>query len=438
MYTIGQISEMFQLPISTLRYYDKEGLFPDLERSSGIRRFSEKEIEALRVIECLKKSGLEIKDIKLFMEWCSEGSATYQRRKELFERQKEIVQKEIAKLEKVLDMLQFKCWYYEQAIREHGFSQAAYVVSTYVGYGRALIAQKKYKSALEKLQIGKEISEKNITSLFRREVYLLLSACYDRLGEPKEALEYYKKYTAESFRLYNEDKERTEKELMVRYETEKRNKELAQKNMLLQKEQNRVMALVGITFVVLIVVLLFYINYRRKNRLYKQIVRESVDWLAKERQFSKRIAEQEKQLQELIGKAGAVDGGRYSGSSLNKDSQQELFGRLERLMQNDQVYKNSLFTREKMAELLGTNRTYLSQTINEQTGLTFTHYMNKYRIEEARRILADPQDDTPIKAIAADLGFSSVTTFYTLFKAVVQMSPDQYRKHARSLRENKS
>ena len=328
--------------------------------------------------------------------------------------------------------------YYEQAIREHGFSQAAYVVSTYVGYGRALIAQKKYKSALEKLQIGKEISEKNITSLFRREVYLLLSACYDRLGEPKEALEYYKKYTAESFRLYNEDKERTEKELMVRYETEKRNKELAQKNMLLQKEQNRVMALVGITFVVLIVVLLFYINYRRKNRLYKQIVRESVDWLAKERQFSKRIAEQEKQLQELIGKAGAVDGGRYSGSSLNKDSQQELFGRLERLMQNDQVYKNSLFTREKMAELLGTNRTYLSQTINEQTGLTFTHYMNKYRIEEARRILADPQDDTPIKAIAADLGFSSVTTFYTLFKAVVQMSPDQYRKHARSLRENKS
>ena len=42
MYTIGQISEMFQLPISTLRYYDKEGLFPDLERSSGIRRFSEK------------------------------------------------------------------------------------------------------------------------------------------------------------------------------------------------------------------------------------------------------------------------------------------------------------------------------------------------------------------------------------------------------------
>ena len=46
MYTIGQVSEMFNIPVSTLRYYDKEGLFPGLERSSGIRRFGEKEIEA--------------------------------------------------------------------------------------------------------------------------------------------------------------------------------------------------------------------------------------------------------------------------------------------------------------------------------------------------------------------------------------------------------
>ena len=69
MYTIGQVSEMFNIPASTLRYYDKEGLFPAMQRNSGIRRFSEKDIEALRVIECLKQSGLEIKDIKQFMIW---------------------------------------------------------------------------------------------------------------------------------------------------------------------------------------------------------------------------------------------------------------------------------------------------------------------------------------------------------------------------------
>mgnify|MGYP002513570545 CR=1 FL=1 len=118
MYTIGQISKMFHLPVSTLRYYDKEGLFPGMKRDSGIRKFGEKEIEALHVIECLKKSGLEIKDIKQFMQWCSQGSETYPQRYQLFQRQKEAIEGEIHKMEKTLDMIRFKCWYYEQAISD--------------------------------------------------------------------------------------------------------------------------------------------------------------------------------------------------------------------------------------------------------------------------------------------------------------------------------
>lgn len=118
MYSIGQVSEMFNIPVSTLRYYDKEGLFPGLERSSGIRRFGEKEIEALRIIECLKKTGMEIKDIKQFMELCAEGSSTYSLRRDFFLRRKEIVEEEIRKMNRVLDMIDFKCWYYEQAIKD--------------------------------------------------------------------------------------------------------------------------------------------------------------------------------------------------------------------------------------------------------------------------------------------------------------------------------
>ena len=117
MYTIGQVSEMFHLPISTLRFYDKEGLLPNIERVSGIRKFGDREIEALRVIECLKKSGLEIKQIKQFMQWCVEGSSTYPKRKELFETQKKRVEEEIERMNKVLDMLKFKCWYYSEAMK---------------------------------------------------------------------------------------------------------------------------------------------------------------------------------------------------------------------------------------------------------------------------------------------------------------------------------
>ena len=72
MYSIGQVSAMTNLPISTLRYYDKEGFFPNLEKQSGIRRFSQAELDAIRMIECLKRSGLEIKDIRQFFEWVEE------------------------------------------------------------------------------------------------------------------------------------------------------------------------------------------------------------------------------------------------------------------------------------------------------------------------------------------------------------------------------
>ena len=92
MYTIGQVSEMTGLPISTLRYYDKEGLFPHMERVSGMRRFGEQELEALHVIECLKASGLEIRDIRQFMQWCTEGASSYPKRRQLLERQKETLE----------------------------------------------------------------------------------------------------------------------------------------------------------------------------------------------------------------------------------------------------------------------------------------------------------------------------------------------------------
>lgn len=61
---------------------------------------------------------MEIKDIRRYMELCSKGSSTYAERKALFEKQRESVEGEIARLEKTLNMLKFKCWYYDQAIAD--------------------------------------------------------------------------------------------------------------------------------------------------------------------------------------------------------------------------------------------------------------------------------------------------------------------------------
>lgn len=118
MYTIGEVSKMVGLPISTLRYYNKEGLFPEIKRVNGIRQFDEKEIDALHIIECLKESGLDIAAIKQFIDWCAGGKETYRQRLELFLRQREEVLKQMKKIQDVLDTLNYKCWYYENAIQD--------------------------------------------------------------------------------------------------------------------------------------------------------------------------------------------------------------------------------------------------------------------------------------------------------------------------------
>lgn len=128
MYSIGQVAEMFGLPVSTLRYYDKQGLFPGMERSSGVRRFSEAELEKLRVIQCLKETGMEIREIRQFMEWCAEGPSTFPQRRALFESRKAHMEDVLRRMNRTLDMLKFKCWYYEQAMQDGSDEQVKQMI----------------------------------------------------------------------------------------------------------------------------------------------------------------------------------------------------------------------------------------------------------------------------------------------------------------------
>ena len=116
-YTIKQAAELTNLTPVTLRYYDKQGLLPFMERKeSGYRVFSDGDIAMLRVIECLKKSGMSIKDIRQFSEWVLMGDDSLQERYEMFLERKRAVEAQMADLQKTLDFINHKCWYYETAI----------------------------------------------------------------------------------------------------------------------------------------------------------------------------------------------------------------------------------------------------------------------------------------------------------------------------------
>ncbi len=63
-YSIGEVAEKFGLSVPTLRYYDKEGLIPNLKKNSaGVRRFTEENLSTLQIVECVKNAGMPIKEI---------------------------------------------------------------------------------------------------------------------------------------------------------------------------------------------------------------------------------------------------------------------------------------------------------------------------------------------------------------------------------------
>jgi len=78
--------------------------------------FSDIEIETLRIVECLKTSGLSIKDIKRFLDWCQEGDASLQKRRDMFRERLEAVKRQMEELQKTMDIIKYKCWYYDAAL----------------------------------------------------------------------------------------------------------------------------------------------------------------------------------------------------------------------------------------------------------------------------------------------------------------------------------
>lgn len=116
IYTIGEMAKKLGTSASTLRYYDKEGLLPFLEHPKGsIRVFTDKDYEWLHIVECLKKTGMQLKDIRAFIHMAMQGDETINERLQFFIKQREIVQKQIDQLQQTMDVINFKCWYYETA-----------------------------------------------------------------------------------------------------------------------------------------------------------------------------------------------------------------------------------------------------------------------------------------------------------------------------------
>lgn len=205
----------------------------------------------------------------------------------------------------------------------------------------------------------------------RQRILFRLSNIYRDSDNKDSAFYFYQRYHEISDSIFNFYSEREFNELFLNYEKEKYQKDIDIKESKIMQSKRVIMLVVLILAVIMAALTGLLVVYRRKDRMYTKLVRQHQE-LLRSREAEREIVPQ-------------VDKG-----DIKARNELELYGRLEKLMKEDKVYHDTDISLEKLSEMLNTNRTYISNVINKYAKMSFSNYVNSYRIAEAIAVISDP------------------------------------------------
>lgn len=117
MYTMKQVCEQLGMTYETLRFYCDESLIPNIKRDkNNYRNFDERNIAWIEGLQCLRKCGMSIKDMKQYMQYCLEGPSSILDRKEMLDDQKRILQSKMVEIQESIDFIDKKQMYFDNVL----------------------------------------------------------------------------------------------------------------------------------------------------------------------------------------------------------------------------------------------------------------------------------------------------------------------------------
>lgn len=260
------------------------------------------------------------------------------------------------------------------------------------------------KAAIEMYRRGLDVSIAYGNMEFRKEILHKIADMYYTLGRYQDAVSYYRKYSSLLDSLSTHDNEIRFNELLrinqkMEYEGKLRDSELA-----LLRERRKSETVIWSCIMIMVVSGFSIGIYLYRKRTSRKLVYQH-------RKYSRRIEK-----------------GMSAFSEQNReDSGQELYRRIEYLMETEKVFRMNDMSLDRLAEMTGSNRTYVSNMINRYSGMSYYNYIDTYRIRAATEILAE-RPDYPLKQLASDVGYNSASVFYKAFARETGCTPGQYRK----------
>lgn len=286
-------------------------------------------------------------------------------------------------------------------------SDADFYFELALPYGEMLIESGRFDEAESFIANTLEMVDKNGNVRYRYQILALLSKLYEVEGNVFDAFEYYKMSSASRDSILNINKEASFNNLLDLYEH-------ASLQNIIRKRKFDMYVTVFICILSSIAGVLFFYLYRRQRKQNKELVLRYQDYLKRDEMLRKYMEQS-----------------RQKG---NESAEEDLFGKLEKLMREEKIYLSNEISLDKLASILGTNRTYISRVINRYADKSFWGYVNMYRISDATKMLSDLDNDIQIKNMYEKLGYNSATSFFRVFRDEVGLSPSKYREEIRRMK----
>jgi tetratricopeptide (TPR) repeat protein len=254
-----------------------------------------------------------------------------------------------------------------------------------------------------------------------------LAKVYQKLGNYKKAYTLFKEATQLKDSLFNMDKAAKIAMLEEKYLNEKLSNEnlnlkyaneIQQTKITGQRKLNQTYLLALLILIVAMAIIV--VQLRKKNLAYKFITRKNLDLIKKEQEL--------KSTKEKMNAIAEINKSKISLSSSEKE---EILSKLEKLMEKEKIYTRTDLTIDKLARRLTTNRTYLSQIINDDFGKSYSNFINEYRVKEAIKMFSDSEKGKKysIDAIAREAGFNTISNFNMVFKKITGVTPSVFVKN---------
>lgn len=311
--------------------------------------------------------------------------------------------------------------YYISALEYAHYADAGTETFVYLDYGRMLMSSGQYAEAEDMFERGLDVSYRHDNHECRKE---LLSCLIDNAliqNHNEEAVSWLENYRAYLDSVSNRKRELEFNSMLMSIQKMKYENMAQAAELDHLKTRQRMLIYIAVLLIAVLVMLFLLFFYRHQRNTYRLLIEKHQRYVE---EFKKK---QELEASVKLEKEQTQDNNAY------EEADRELFARAETLMRDQKVYRLKSLTRDSMAEMLGTNRTYFSRAVNNVSGKSFSDWLNSWRVMEATMVMSDISQDVPLKQLADDLGYSSLSVFYRSFQKETGVTAGRYMKEVRAV-----